>query len=259
LCALAFAIPVRQLPAGVPADQSSADGWTAAWTNPLTPQEKSRADLINRLVAAKKSHDFGPVLAQYERMAREHPDDIFAATALFAIHAVMKNYGDCLADLDRIDAIARKAGAPAVRFAYTDYLRGMIHQYQHDYSAQAADLERALNKDPTLHNALNDLAWLRATNPDPKLQNADQALQLAKQSVKIAGRHFRNVDTLAAAYAAKGDYSRAASIEKEAITLIGQNSTNAQKSANYLKGANARLDLYTHNEPDRETPPDPPS
>jgi tetratricopeptide (TPR) repeat protein len=258
LGALACAAPTHPLRAQKPAEPSASDGWTSYWTDPLTPREKALHTFAERLAAARKSRDFGPLLAEYEGLVRQHPDDLTAAESLMAIHIAMQHYSEALADLDRAASISRKAHAPELRFAILDYDRSIIHQEQHDYAAQAADLERALKSDQTSSAALNSLAWLRATNPDPALQNGDEAVRLAKRAVQsTGGRHFDELDTLAAAYAAQGKYPQAASLEKEAITLIDQDVRYPAKTADKLKDASARLALYTQNKPDRETPHDP--
>ena len=242
-----------------PAEQPAGEGWASAWTEPQTPREKALHAFAERLANARKSHDFGPLLAEYERLVHEHPDDLTANGCLLAIHTAMKRYNEGLADLDRATAISQRAHAPAIRFAIIDYDRSFLHQDLHDYAAQAADLERALQNDQTSYHSLNSLAWLRATNPDPALQNGDEAVRLANRAIQVTGRHFDELDTLAAAYAAQGNYSRAIALQKEAITLINQDERDAAKAAHLLRKASVRLDLYVHNQPDREIPNDPTS
>ena len=256
LCVLACTTPPSPLRAQQPPEQSSTNGWTTAWTAPLTPRETALRQLKERIAAAKKSRDFGPLLAECERAVRDHPNDLEAANALYAVHFAMKGYAESLADLDRISNISRKSQAPGLRFAHLEYSRSLIHQQQHDYAAEGADVERALQIDSTFYLGLNALAWLRATNPDPALQNSDEAVQLANRAVQSGGRQVWDLDTLAAAYAAQGKYSRAVSLEKEAIARINQDVVDAKKSAEFLHDASARLNLYTHDEPDRETPHD---
>jgi hypothetical protein len=63
-------------------------------------------------------------------------------------------------------------------------------------------LKRALELDPNLSVALNDLAWTLATDPDPQRRNGSEAVTLAERACRLT--NFKNaqfIGTLAAAYA----------------------------------------------------------
>ena len=79
---------------------------------------------------------------------------------------------------------------------------------------------RAVEADPTFLTALNNLAWLLATLPDPALRNPEAALQLARRAADATQRQDPAVlDTLAAAHAAQGRSDRAAEIAERAAAL----------------------------------------
>ena len=68
--------------------------------------------------------------------------------------------------------------------------------------------------------ACNNLAWLLATTPHPAIRDPQRALELATRAAKItagAGGEPRVLDTLAAAYAACGQFSQAVEVGKVAI------------------------------------------
>ena len=69
---------------------------------------------------------------------------------------------------------------------------------------------------------LNALAWFLATCPDSAVRDGPGAVDLAKQIVATSNRKEENyLDTLAAAYAAAGQFAEAVRIEKEALALPG--------------------------------------
>jgi tetratricopeptide (TPR) repeat protein len=96
--------------------------------------------------------------------------------------------------------------------------------------------------------ALNGLAWLLATSPDPKLRNGAQAVELARRACdQTTYTNIDYVSTLAAAYAEAGRMDDAVASAREACAaarLTGQPGLLA-KNQRYLK-------LYEAGRPCRE-------
>jgi tetratricopeptide (TPR) repeat protein len=95
---------------------------------------------------------------------------------------------------------------------------------------EAADhYRRALTLRPDWSTVLGEAAWLLATNPDPNVRNAADAISFAERAVTITGRRDPIVlDILAASYAASGAFDKAVATEHEAQLLLPeQNSTAA--------------------------------
>jgi hypothetical protein len=89
-------------------------------------------------------------------------------------------------------------------------------------------------------------AWLRATCPDEKHRDGNQAVADAKQACESSSwKNMRHLDTLAAAYAETGDFIEAVKWQEQAITLASP----ALKSE-----YEARLALYRDQQPYREHP-----
>ncbi|MBI3848903.1 MAG: tetratricopeptide repeat protein [Verrucomicrobia bacterium] len=98
--------------------------------------------------------------------------------------------------------------------------------------------------------AINDLAWDLATSEDPSLRDGQRAVAFAEKAVAATDRKDpRLLDTLAAAYAEFGDFSKAVSAQQEAIALL----LSEKEKADYL----ARVKLYQANVPYRESRTDP--
>jgi tetratricopeptide (TPR) repeat protein len=73
---------------------------------------------------------------------------------------------------------------------------------------------------PDSPRMLDELAWLLATYPDSKSRDGTEAVQLAERACTLTDRRIPALlDTLAAAYAEAGDFSRAISTIEEALNL----------------------------------------
>ena len=113
-----------------------------------------------------------------------------------------------------------------------------------DGRAAAAALRRGLAVRPDDPQSLNSLAWILATAPDPSLRDASEALRLARRAVRQLGREDANLlDTLAAAHAARGDFTRAVALQERAVRAGAPSQVAALR---------ARLALYRASRPYRD-------
>ena len=116
------------------------------------------------------------------------------------------------------------------------------------YRAAEEEIARALKKATGKREVLlNSIAWFRATSPDEKLRNGAEAVRLATEACELTSwQSWQPIDTLAAAYAAAGDFEKAQQFEKRALGFnLGQ--------AFRLK-AGERLELYQQHKPYLEDP-----
>ena len=91
--------------------------------------------------------------------------------------------------------------------------------------------EQTLAIKPDDGNAENNLAWVLATCPDPTVRNGRRAVELAESATKLPGGQDPIVlRTLAAAYAERGDFSRAIEVARGAAESArsGQNPSLAE-------------------------------
>lgn len=87
-------------------------------------------------------------------------------------------------------------------------------------SEAVAHYEESLRIEPDQAELLNNLAWIRATDPDPGTRDPDEALRLARRAVSLpGGRSASALDTLAAAEAAAGLFDDAAGSAEAALEL----------------------------------------
>jgi tetratricopeptide (TPR) repeat protein len=116
----------------------------------------------------------------------------------------------------------------------------------------AAQFEKALQLQPDLHlidgSALwaNNLAWIRATNPDASLRNGEEAVRLARKVCELDG--YQNpalLDTLAAALAEQGQFAEAIKVSEQIIAASSGNDKT-------VAATRERIALYRNSQPYRE-------
>jgi tetratricopeptide (TPR) repeat protein len=79
---------------------------------------------------------------------------------------------------------------------------------------------QAINSDPGLVAALNNLAWILATDPDEKLRNGPRAVELAESACQITEwKQPFLIGTLAAGYAEAGRFTNAVATAERACAV----------------------------------------
>ncbi|UCD80323.1 MAG: tetratricopeptide repeat protein [Desulfobacterales bacterium] len=105
------------------------------------------------------------------------------------------------------------------------------------------DFSRAIEIKPALLDAYNSKAWILATSSQETYRNSAEALALAKKAVEInAG--IDSLDTLAAAYAADGQFDEAVATQKRVVHLLIQQERTDELSV-YID----RLKIYKARRP----------
>lgn len=123
---------------------------------------------------------------------------------------------------------------------------------ENDARAEALLTQALESTDP---GALNSSAWTLATAPRAELRQPAMALRLARQSVALAAT-WPHIDTLAAAYAAQGDYESAAAEQKRALQLAPESERAHMQGrlASYRQGRAWMEPLMERAEPWRGEP-----
>jgi len=93
--------------------------------------------------------------------------------------------------------------------------RAVVETALERYEAAVADYRTVIAADPHSAGSCNNLAWVLATAKDPAVRDGEQAVRYATEAVK-QGDIAAWLDTLAAAYAECGDFSRAVATAEEA-------------------------------------------
>jgi len=101
--------------------------------------------------------------------------------------------------------------------------------------------------DPDLTFSMTGLTWILATHPNPGERDVRKAVELAQRALELLPRpDARSLDTLAAAYAAAGQYDRAVTVAHAATDLA------ARSDAAEPAGMTLRLALDERRQPYRE-------
>ena len=138
--------------------------------------------------------------------------------------------------------------APAYRHRGDTYYRtNRLDLALKDYEAASPLYDQWLIEAPQCACSWGEKADFLATCPEQSLRNGAEAVADAQKANELQPIHYRVpewVDTLAAAYAEKGDFGQAVQWEQKAISLVPASSAIARKYA-------ARLKLYQQGKPYR--------
>lgn len=122
------------------------------------------------------------------------------------------------------------------------YARGFLGKPQVEKAKSL--LMQAKSIDFPLH--ANNVAWLFATTSSDALSEPQIAIEFAKEVVEdeAYAENYTYVDTLAAAYAANGEFTKAINTQQEAITLLKREMSKQPNLEDQLATYSERLDLY---------------
>jgi hypothetical protein len=89
------------------------------------------------------------------------------------------------------------------------------------------------------------MAWILATNPDTDIRRPAEAVRLAQHACELTRRKVPEVlDTMAAAYAASGQYRKAVETAQAAMDLA-----RAKEAGELAAEIGRHLDLYQQSKP----------
>ena len=148
------------------------------------------------------------------------------------------------------EALAQLQQALTIKADFAD-VQGQVGQIlasQGKLDEAIQHYRKALELKPQLGEALNNLAWLRATHPDPKYRDGAEAVRLAERACEVT-KYQRTIfiGTLAAAYAEAGRFPEAINTAQHARDLALKWGENALAARNLQL-----LELYKHSQPFHE-------
>jgi tetratricopeptide (TPR) repeat protein len=235
--------------------------------------------------SARGFNDLGVVLMQTGRVEEAVAQFEKAAALNADFAAARSNLGAALVRLGRLDEAfreLRKALELDARYAPAHYNLGLVLSRRDDAEGAIREWRSALELDPKYaeaHHSLGDalyaqgrtaealarwrdavqlqtsdfaalgrVAWVLATSPDATIRNGGEALGFAVRAVELSGgKDARMLDTLAAAYAEKGQFTNAVLTARRAQALAAQ-----QNQAALAEAIGTRIALYDADRPFRE-------
>jgi tetratricopeptide (TPR) repeat protein len=246
---------------------------------------KLRAAIEADPTSARGFNDLGVLLVQTGR-AEEAVAQFRKAAELKPDFAEGRaNLGGALAKVGRLDEALvelRKALESNPKYAPAHYNMGLVLSQRGDARGAVREWQSALDlnpKYPEAHDSLGEAlyaqgrtaealahwrgaiglqpsdaqalrwaAWVLATAPDAAIRDGGEALAFAVRAVQLSGGNdARTLDTLAAAYAEKGQFAEAAATARRAQARAGQE--NQPALADEIA---ARIALYEAQQPFRD-------
>jgi tetratricopeptide (TPR) repeat protein len=121
---------------------------------------------------------------------------------------------------------------------------------QHKFKEATGHYREVLKRVPDFPEALNNLAWILAANPDPDLRNGREAVELAERACRLTeNKQAIMIGTLAAAYAEAGRFPEAVTAAEKARAIA------EQQNDKELAAKNGKLlELYRAARPYRDAP-----
>ena len=136
------------------------------------------------------------------------------------------------------------------QFAKAYCSRGSTWGRKKDYRKAIRDYRQAVSLDSKDAEVFNHLAWLQATCPDQRYREGKNVVANAFHAVELSGGKWcEGIDTLAAAYAEKGDFAKAREWQTKAIDLATDEKAK--------QDCRSRLELYKQGKPYRMEPKSP--
>ncbi len=122
---------------------------------------------------------------------------------------------------------------------------GMLFLQRSDFERVIYHWQKALDLQPQSIELMNNLAWIVATNPNPRFRDPQKAVSLAERACEISNYQIPgSLDTLSAAYAAAGRFSDAVTTAEKALDLA-----RAAEQQQLEMDIQKRLDLYKAGQP----------
>jgi tetratricopeptide (TPR) repeat protein len=220
----------------------SLSGWkqarTLLWLQPAT-------DHIARGMAFVQQGAATEAIAEYDQALELTPPGQSARARVYACRAMAwAMRGDSVKAM--ADAESAVRANPSMACGYV--VRGLFHGRLGHYAAAEADLLQSLAIDRHDPGAMNLLAWLWATCPNPQFRQGKQAVQYATQACQSTGwKEPSYLGTLAAAMAEAGNFDAAIHMQEKALENTAYQRQEGQR-------AYERIRLYRAGTPYREQP-----
>ena len=202
---------------------------------------QARLDEAFKLAESGKASE---ALARIDSIIASNPNNWRAHFLKAAVLVLVKRQDDALQQIDESIKLARKSNVSQQLLGqlYSSKARTCIDAHRYDDARKS--LDSAIHVDPSDTTSMNDLAWLLATAPEPRVRNPHRAVSLAQKCCGL--NHWTNaysIDTLAAAYAAVGNYGQAVRYQQLAMQALNKSERTEQ-----LAAMQDRLKLYSNHQ-----------
>jgi tetratricopeptide (TPR) repeat protein len=183
---------------------------------------------------------FDEAVAELQKLRKIDPKDTLTLLSLAILYTMQEKTSDAIESYTALLAESPDEWA-ALRG------RGDVYLNVGRQAEAIADYERALKLQPKDYSILNNLAWVLATSPDPKIRNGKRSLELATSACEATEYKMAYIlSTLAAAYAESGDMPSAIKWSSKAVEISDKEHSDSLKK---------ELESYKAGKPWREAIP----
>lgn len=169
----------------------------------------------------------------YGVVVKAMPSDFTTLRKLALVYLKQKKYAAALPLLERVTR-----AQPGNAVAHVNTASAWLGLK--DHGKAVASYRETLKTAPRMPKALNNLAWILATHPDPKIRSGDEAVTVAERLCELSKYTSPvSLDTLATAYAEAGRFAEALATSEKAIGLLAPSADAVQVGDMKL-----RLELY---------------
>jgi tetratricopeptide (TPR) repeat protein len=134
-------------------------------------------------------------------------------------------------------------------YATAHYKLGQVLARMGEINQAVGHCKAAMQFKPDWAEPVNTLAWYFAVSRDPEIYNPDEAVKLALRACELSDNQRPDfLDTLAVAYAAKGDFGKAVQTTEQALALC-----RSAQQEQLRKELESRLLLFKAGKPYTET------
>ena len=193
--------------------------------------------------------NLGKVLARQGRLDGAVADYLEALRLRSDYSEAHANLGAALVSQGKFEE-AKKRFSLALQLnpadAFALYQLGLVCYREGSSREAVAHLRGVIQLRPEWPDALNTLAWILATQEDPKERDIEEAVRLAQRAQELAAQPAI-LDTLAAAYAAGGRFEEAIETARQALAMA-----SSSGETDLAGEISSRLQLYNLRRPYRQ-------
>ena len=164
---------------------------------------------FNRAELHYELQSYEAALGDYDHVLSESAGDLQATTGRAHCLCQLGRFDEALIEYNVVVELKPRSGWALAN-------RADLHQERGDWKLAHADYNQALAVEP-VGGIYQRMAWLLATNPSDDLFMPTVALSLIQKAIHLDGENSTYLDTLAAAYAANGEFERAQQTQARAI------------------------------------------
>jgi tetratricopeptide (TPR) repeat protein len=223
-------------------DNGRIEEAAAAFSESLALEPNNRQANIELGVLLLRAGQGGAAEPHFRKVLSATPDD---TEQRYNLGVALLLQGKLDGAKEQLQAVVNERGD-----ALAYWQLGNVYVGQKDASGAIEAYDRAISLKPELVRSANNLAWLLATSAPP-IRDGVRAVEIAEQICSAAANPTASqLDTLAAAYAATGQFDKAVAAAKEAIR-----SADATQDEALKQRIESRLELYRAKQPFYEVRP----